>query len=123
MAVTTIELTNALIGTIVGAADGFITRFEMTAGPQPAWQPDGWFEWPSPHGSFARGGRLVLRDGDGKGRRVLSFNPSTENSAFVTNASLGYSGGLMLESCPAGASFRLDVSDVATAAAASLRAA
>jgi hypothetical protein len=73
---------------------------------------DGWQVFPFPHGSFAGGGRLILRDGDGQGRRLLNFNPSYNASAYLNFASLRYWGGLMLESCPKNAEYRLDLSDV-----------
>jgi hypothetical protein len=124
MATTTITLDASLIGTIVGVPDGYITRFELVTSQWPAYQPDDWQTLPYPFGSFAGGGKLVLRDGDGKGQRLLAFNPSFENSPIMLNASCRYFGGLLLENCPRGAVYRLDISDVpTTTAAASLRAA
>jgi hypothetical protein len=112
MATTTITLDDTKIGTIISpVSDGFITRFELVTSQQPAYQADGWSERPFPHGSFAGGGRLILRESDGLGRRILSFNPTFEFSPIILNASLGYRAGLMLESCPAGAAYRLDISD------------
>ena len=111
MTITTHALNEAAIGTIVGPADGYITRFELMTSQWPVFQLDGWNVLPYPHGSFVGGGRLILRDGDGQGHRLLSFNPTYGQSPVILGASLRYWGGLMLESCPKGAEYRLDLSD------------
>ena len=116
MTTVTVTLDASLVGTIVGAPDGYITKFELVTSQWPAWQADGWSEQPFPYGNFAGGGRLILRDRDGKGRRLLAFNPTFETSPVMLNASVRYFGGLMLESCPKGAEYRLDISDVPTTA-------
>jgi hypothetical protein len=112
MTIITYTLNEAAIGTIVGPADGYITRFELVTSQWPVYQIDGWQVFPFPHGSFAGGGRLILRDGDGQGHRLLSFNPTFGQSPVILGASLRYWGGLMLESCPKNAVYRLDISDV-----------
>jgi hypothetical protein len=114
MMIETLTLDASLIGTIVGPADGYITHFELMVGPWPAWQADNWQATPYPFGSFRGGGRLVLRDGDGKGRRLLAFNPTflPGPTPIMVNTSVGYVGGLLLENCPRGAAYRLDLSDV-----------
>ena len=113
MTITTITLDASLIGTIVGAPDGFINRFELMTSPWPAYQPDGFQAAPYPHGSFAGGGRLCLRQEDGKGSRILNFNPTYGGpTPHMLNTWVRYFGGLLLELCPRGASYRLDISDV-----------
>lgn len=112
MTTTTYTLNEAAIGTIVGPADGYVTRLELVASQSPVWQADGWQVFPFPHGNFAGGGKFVLRDGDGQGQRLLMFNPSYAATPVFHGASLRFYGGLLLENCPLGAEYRLDISDV-----------
>jgi hypothetical protein len=114
--ITQHTLDDTLIGTIVGPADGYITRFELVRSQSPAFQLDSWQVFPFPHGSFAFGGKFVLRDGDGQGQRLLMFNPSFGPTPVFHGASLRFYGGLVLENCPRGAQYRLDVSDQPIAA-------
>jgi hypothetical protein len=114
--ITQHTLDDTLIGTIVGPADGYITKFELVAGQNPVWQADGWQVLPFPNGTFAGGGKFVLRDGDGQGQRLLMFNPSYHQSPYLNGASMRYRGGLFLENCPKGAAYRLDISDQPIAA-------
>jgi hypothetical protein len=112
MTTTTHTLNDSMIGQVIGTvSDGYIAKFELVTSQSPAYQIDGWQVFPFPHGSFAGGGRLILRDGDGQGHRLLNFNPSFGQSPYINLASLHYSGGLMLESCPKNAEYRLDLSD------------
>ena len=111
MTIVTVTLDDTKIGTIVGAPDQYITRFELVRSQSPVYQIDGWQVLPYPHGDFGGGGRLILREGDGLGRRILNFNPTYHQSPALNGASLRYWGGLMLESCPKGAEYRLDLSD------------
>jgi hypothetical protein len=111
MTISSFTLDASLIGTIVGPPDGYINRFELLTAAWPPWQADGWQAAPHPHGTFRGGGKLVLRDGDGLGLRILAFNPTYAPTPIIRDASFGYRGGLMLESCPRGAAYRLDLSD------------
>jgi hypothetical protein len=113
MATTTITLTDALIGTIVSPGpDQFITRLEKTQNQWPPFQIEDWAVTPYPYGTW-RAGRFVLREGNG--RRLFNFN---QNNApvILLSASIRFVGDLLLECLPLGEVWRLDISDVPTAA-------
>jgi hypothetical protein len=79
MAITTITLTDALIGTIVSPGpDQFITRLEKTRTQWPPVQVENWFAFPYPYGVW-KAGRFVLRQGDG--RRIYSFQNQAPSAA------------------------------------------
>lgn len=122
MAITTIQITDALIGTVVSPfPDGFVTKMTMTKSQQPAYQIEHHFALPLPYGTW-RAGRFVLRDQGGAGRRVI--NVSTQHGALVSGHTLmtdgqafAYSGDLVLEALPKGQEWELSISDVPVAVA------
>lgn len=116
MAITTVTITDALIGTIVSPGpDQFITRLVMTQSQWPTWQQEHHLALPYPHGRWT-GGRFVLRDLGGAGQRVFNF--ATQHGVFVgsrilmNDASIGFRGDLLLECLPRGQEWEVDFSDV-----------
>jgi hypothetical protein len=115
MAVTSITLTDALVGTIISpAADGYITHLEKTQDQQPPFQVENWNVLPYPHGWW-QAGRFVLRDRGGAGRRLYNFASQSVTEVILRSASIRFHGDLVLECLPAGEQWRLDISDVAVA--------
>lgn len=110
--ITTLTLDATMIGQMIGAPDQYINRLEVLSAPSPAWQADGWQASPHPHGSFANGGKFVLRDQEGLGRPLLAFNPTYAPTPVFHGASMRYHGNLFLENCPKGAVYELAISDV-----------
>jgi hypothetical protein len=109
MAITTVTLTDALIGTIVSPGpDQFITRLEKTRTQWPPVQVENWVALPYPDGVW-KTGRLVLRQGDG--RRIMSFHNQTAFGAVLLATPTRFLGDLTLECLPAGEEWRIDFSD------------
>ena len=114
--VTTITLTDSMVGTVISpAADGFITKMTMTQAQWPAWQQENHFAFPLPRGRWTSG-RLVLTDLGGVGRRVFNF--ATQHGVFfgsrvlMNGGSIGFRGDLFLEAIPKGQEWEVDFSDV-----------
>jgi hypothetical protein len=109
MAIISITLNDALVGTIVSpAADGYITHLEKTRTQQPPHQIEDWVVPPYPHGLW-KTGRFVLRQGDG--RRIYSFNSQQHAGVLLIGASIRFLGDLTLECLAAGEEWRIDFSD------------
>jgi hypothetical protein len=109
MAITTITLTDALVGTIVSpAADGYITHLEKTKTQWPPHQIEGWVVLPYPDGVW-KTGRFVLRQGDG--RRIMSFQNQSAFGGVLLATPTRFLGDLTLECLPAGEEWRIDFSD------------
>ena len=105
--ITTIQITDANAGTVISLfPDGFITKMTMTKSQQPAYQIEHHLPLPYPAGRWT-GGRFVLRDRGGAGRRLI--NVSTQHGALTSGPILmaagqqfAYSGDLILEAIPKG---------------------
>jgi len=116
MAITTVVVNDALVGTIIGPPDGYITRIVMTKGQEPAWQQENFIATPFPDGRWLNG-RFVLRDQGGAGRRVISFATQygvlfADRTLMTSGQSFRFSGGLLLECLPVGQEWEVDFSDV-----------
>lgn len=117
MAVTSIILTDALVGTIVSPGpDQFVTRLEKTRSQWPPYQVENWFSFPLPYGTW-RAGRFALRDRGGAGARLINVSSQvgclTGANALMTNGqSFQFRGDLVLECLPAGEEWQIDFSDV-----------
>jgi hypothetical protein len=108
MATISIQLTGALVGTIISPGPNqWITRLEKTRVQTPAYQNESWIALPYPDGHW-RAGRFVLRQGNGQ--RIISFaSQSTSGVLLVTPTR--FLGDLLLECLPAGEEWRIDFSD------------
>jgi hypothetical protein len=114
MAITTITLTDRLVGTIVSpAADGYITHLEKTRTQWPPVQVENWVALPYPHGVW-KTGRFVLRQGDG--RRIYSFQNQSAFDGVLLATPTRFLGDLALECLPLGEEWRIDFSDTPTRA-------
>jgi hypothetical protein len=112
--ITTITLDDSKIGTVVSPApDGYLNRLEKTQGQWPAFQVEDWSDFPYPFGTW-RAGRFVLREGNG--RRLYNFASQINAPVILVGANIQFRGDLTLECLPRGEIWRLDISDVPTAA-------
>jgi hypothetical protein len=82
--ITQHTLDDTLIGTIVGPADGYITKFELVTSQSPVWQADGWQSLPYPNGTFARGASSCFETATVRASASSCSIPRTQPRLFST---------------------------------------